>query len=825
MTDFLLELRSEEIPARMQSKARDDLAKLFTAELAKAGIATSAIVTYATPRRLTLIARDLPLETAAVSEETKGPKTSAPPQALEGFLRKTGLTREQLIDRNGTLFAVTEKPGRATAAVLADAIPAIVRAFPWPKSMRWGDASASTESLRWVRPLQGIVALLGEEIVPFEIAGIASGAATLGHRFHHPYQITIGGAHDYVEKLRACHVIVDHDERATLIRDHAREAAAQAGLELIEDEGLVAENAGLTEWPIPLLGQFDPAFLDVPPEVIQLTARVNQKYFVCRGADGKLANAFVCTANIDAHDGGAGIVEGNRKVLAARLSDAKFFYDTDLKVPLEEQAEKLSKIVFHEKLGTVADKVDRVAKLARWLVEEGIVRSSPPPASGRGPGGGLALTTNATPAGEREPTPDPSREREGRDDLATQADRAARLAKADLVTGMVGEFPELQGLMGGYYAAAQGEHPSVATAIRDHYKPVGQGDDVPTDPVTVAVSLADKLDTIASFFAVEERPTGSKDPFALRRAALGVISLIVVGKLRFSLSEAVNRTVSSLLLPRAHEMAAVASEVQRVVDVDSALLVENSLGRADSAIEKARIAVASDLRDTIEQQLINSGKIKSVLGRHAAGLISGELLDFFADRLKVQQREAGVRHDLIDAVFALGGEGDLVRLLARVHALQAFVTTEDGANLLAGYKRAANILKKEAPSSPIPEREGPGVGSPRGNAEPASDRPTPNPSLPGRGEEKMLSYTPEPAETALMTALDSAEPRATAAIAREDFAAAMAALASLRAPIDAFFDSVIVNDPDPAKRSARLALLERVRAAVHNVADFSKIEG
>ena len=392
MTDFLLELRSEEIPARMQAKAREDLARLFTAELAKAGIATSDIVTYATPRRLTLIARDLPLETAAVSEETKGPKTSAPPQALEGFLRKIGLTREQLIDRNGTLFAVTEKPGRATAAVLAEAIPAIVRAFPWPKSMRWGDASASTESLRWVRPLQGIVALLGEEIVPFEIAGIASGAATLGHRFHHPYQITIGGAHDYVEKLRACHVIVDHDERATLIRDHAREAAAQAGLELIEDEGLVAENAGLTEWPIPLLGQFDPAFLDVPPEVIQLTARVNQKYFVCRDADGKLANAFVCTANIAAHDGGVKIVEGNRKVLAARLSDAKFFYDTDLKVPLEEQAEKLSKIVFHEKLGTVADKVDRVAKLARWLVEEGIVTSAPSPLRGEGAVGQLSRT-------------------------------------------------------------------------------------------------------------------------------------------------------------------------------------------------------------------------------------------------------------------------------------------------------------------------------------------------------------------------------------------------------------------------------------------------
>ena len=765
MTDFLLELRSEEIPARMQARAREDLSKLFTAELAKAGIATSDIVTYATPRRLTLIARDLPLETAAVSEETKGPKTSAPPQALEGFLRKTGLTREQLIDRNGTLFAVTEKPGRATAAVLAEAIPAIVRAFPWPKSMRWGDASASTESLRWVRPLQGIVALLGEEIVPFEIAGIASGAATLGHRFHHPYQITIGGAHDYVEKLRACHVIVDHDERATLIRDHAREAAMQAGLELIEDEGLVAENAGLTEWPIPLLGQFDPEFLDVPPEVIQLTARVNQKYFVCRGADGKLANAFVCTANIDAKDGGAKIVEGNRKVLAARLSDAKFFYDTDLKVPLGEQAEKLSKIVFHEKLGTVADKVDRVAKLARWLVEEGIVTSAPLPLAG-GVGGGPDTTTTA--ASEASPSPDPSRKREGSSELADLADRAARLAKADLVTGMVGEFPELQGLMGGYYAAAQGEHPSVATAIRDHYKPVGQGDDVPTDPVTVAVSLADKLDTIASFFLIDERPTGSKDPFALRRAGLGIIAITVKNGLRYSIYDLFNMSVS--VSGREHNIGEI---------------------------------VAADYFN-----------------------------DFIVDRLKVQQRESGVRHDLIDAVTMMGGdddiggERDLVRLLARVHALQAFVTTEDGANLLAGYKRAANILKKEAPSAPSPLRgEGRGEGLPSSAAPGTAPHPDPLPAGEREQKQETLSYTPEPAESALHTALDSAEPRATAAIAREDFAAAMAALASLRAPIDAFFDSVIVNDPDPAKRSARLALLERVRAAVHNVADFSRIEG
>ena len=816
MTDFLLELRSEEIPARMQARAREDLSKLFTAELAKAGIATSDIVTYATPRRLTLIARDLPLETAAVAEEVKGPKTSAPPQALEGFLRKTGLTREQLIDRNGTLFAVTEKPGRATAAVLAEAIPAIVRAFPWPKSMRWGDASASTESLRWVRPLQGIVALLGEEIVPFEIAGIESGAATLGHRFHHPYQITIGGAHDYVEKLRACHVIVDHDERATLIRDHAREAAAQAGLELIEDEGLVAENAGLTEWPIPLLGQFDPAFLDVPPEVIQLTARVNQKYFVCRGADGKLANAFVCTANIAAHDGGAKIVEGNRKVLAARLSDAKFFYDTDLKVPLEEQAEKLSKIVFHEKLGTVADKVDRVAKLARWLVEEGIVTSAPLPLAG-GVGGGPDTTTTA--ASEASPSPDPSRKREGSSELADLADRAARLAKADLVTGMVGEFPELQGLMGGYYAAAQGEHPSVATAIRDHYKPVGQGDDVPTDPVTVAVSLADKLDSLFSFFAVGEKPTGSKDPFALRRAVLGVIALVIENDLRLPLNSAF--AVGNSLIGRTLARMSISTYPLALRSFEDKYF--EALDAGQPFERRPDLMYSSSYHD-----LQFAPAISAVIDQFISALGSPKveesgLLDFFADRLKVQQREAGVRHDLIDAVFALGGEDDLVRLLARVHALQAFVTTEDGANLLAGYKRAANILKKEAPSAPSPVRgEGRGEGLPSSAAPGTAPHPDP---LPAGEREKMLSYTPEPAETALMTALDSAEPRATAAIAREDFAAAMAALASLRAPIDAFFDSVIVNDADPAKRSHRLQLLERVRAAVHNVADFSKIEG
>jgi glycyl-tRNA synthetase beta chain len=725
--DFLLELLSEEIPARMQAGARNGLARMFAEELDRAGLRAGAIETFATPRRLALIARGLPVATAAVSEELKGPRASAPPQALEGFLRKTGLGREQLVERDGVFFAVIDKPGQATSAVLGPAIERIIRGFPWPKSMRWGGGSASTASLRWVRPLHGIVALLGDEIVRLEVDGIASGATTVGHRFHHPGPITLGGASDYAEKLRACHVIVDPDERVAIIRDGARALAAEAGLELVEDEGLVAENAGLTERPVPLLGRFDADYLDVPPEVIQLTARVNQKYFVLRGDEGALANAFICTANIAANDGGAAIVAGNQRVLAARLADARFFWEQDLKVPLEQQAAKLGQIVFHEKLGTVADKVERVAKLARWLVEEGVV----PAQAGTSGHKGEAPPTTGIPASAGMT-------------LADQAERAARLAKADLVTGMVGEFPELQGLIGGYLAERQGEPKAVADAVRDHYKPVGQGDEVPTAPVTVAVALADKLDSLQQFFAAEMQPTGSKDPFALRRSALGVIQLVVENGLRLPIS----------------------------------------------------------VRDG--------------------------LLDFFADRLKVQQREAGVRHDLIDAVFALGQEDDLVRLLARTHALQSFVETEDGANLLAGYKRAANILKKENWSLPR-VMAGPGEQA-----------------MPQTGEEDPLVLVEEPAiaeavremaqgsaapgnappeEQALVAALDEAEPRAEAAIAAEDFRAAMTALASLRQPIDAFFDKVTVNDPAPQVRARRLNLLARFRDAVHRVADFSKIEG
>jgi len=733
MTDFLLELRCEEIPARMQLKASDDLARLFTEELAKTGLKPESIDSFVTPRRLALIARNLPLETAAVSEEFKGPRTAAPAQALEGFLRKTGLTQDQLEDRDGVWFATVNKAGRATAEVLAEAIPTIIRAFPWPKSMRWGTASQTTESLRWVRPLQGIVAILGEDLVDMEIEGVRSDYATLGHRFHHPGEITIGSAHDYVEKLRACHVIVSHQERQSIIEAKAADAAAAHGYSVIEDKGLVAENAGLTEWPVPLLGDFDPAFLEVPPEVIQLTLRINQKYFVLRDASGQLAPAFICTANIEAKDGGAAIIAGNRKVLAARLSDARFFWDQDRKTKLEDHARKLERITFHEKLGTVADKVERVAKLARWLVEEGIVKGADV-------------------------------------DLAEQA---ARLAKADLVTEMVGEFPELQGVMGGYYARAEGLPDAVADAIRDHYKPIGQGDEIPCAATTVAVSLADKLDTLVAFFAAGMFPTGSKDPFALRRSALAILSLLTENGLRMPLASAISYSFD--LIRRSFLNTQLMTELSKLRGKDIAGNQEH--------LDRLMVSIMAGF---------NPDRAWTDMERDAATALVGELLDFFADRLKVQQREAGVRHDLIDAVFALGGEDDLVRLLARVTALQSLVATDDGTNLLAGYKRAANILKKE------------GVKT---------------------ADKVELTYVPEQAEAGLIAALDIAEPRATAAVGAEDFEGAMAALATLRAPIDAFFEAVTVNDADPAKRSARLALLARVREAVHAVADFSKITG
>ena len=800
MTDFLLELLSEEIPARMQAKARADLEKLFADQLAAAGLKAESVQTFSTPRRLALIARGLPETTQAVSEELKGPPADAPDAAVEGFLRKAGLTRDALETRDvkgrATLFAVINKPGRATADVLSDAIPAIVRAFPWPKSMRWGAASQTTESLRWVRPLQGIVALLGGYVVPCEVDGLVAGNSTVGHRFHHQGAVTVSGVEDYADALRAAHVIVDHEERAKIIRDGAAKAAAEAGFALIEDEGLVVENAGLTEWPVPLLGRFDPVFLEVPPEVIQLTARVNQKYFVVQDASGALAPAFVCTANIAAHDGGQAIVAGNEKVLAARLSDARFFWELDQKKTLEQHAEKLKNIVFHEKLGTVADKVERVAKLARWLCEEGIVKSSPSllgegdhAQHGGGALGEVAGGKNPSTTGSAGGPPPRDKLGEDREHLANLAEQAARLCKADLVTEMVGEFPELQGLMGGYYAAKQGLDPQVAAAIRDHYKPVGQGDDVPTAPVTVAVSLADKLDSLACFFSINELPTGSKDPFALRRSAIAVSNLIFSNHLRCS----VHKVIATAVAP-AIKIPAVA------------------------ALARQFEAAASQFADRPLAMTFDQN-------------VAVTLLAFLVDRLKVQQREAGVRHDLIDAVFALGGEDDLVRLLARVKALQGFVETGEGGNLLAGYKRAANILKKEGrgdASVPVHTPETGGGIAQTGEEDPLALVEDPavaeavaEMAQPGSG----MAYEPEPAEAALIEALDKAEPLAELAIQAEDFEGAMAALAALRAPIDAFFESVTVNDADEAKREARLNLLARFRSAVHRVADFSKIEG
>jgi len=694
MSDFLLEILSEEIPARMQAGARAELEKLFRREMDAAGVSVGDLTVYSTPRRLALIARELPTETEAVREEAKGPPEGAPDQAVEGFCRKNGVARDQLEVRDvkgrNAYFAVIEKPGRAVKDLLAEAIPAIIRDFAWPKSMRWGDASISTESPRWVRPLSGIVAILGEDLIECGVDSITSGYATVGHRFHHQGEITIGSADDYVENLRACHVIVDHGERQDAVRAGAEKAAEDAGLKLVEDEGLVIENAGLTEWPVPLLGRFDESYLDVPPEVIQLTARVNQKYFVCADANGKLANAFICTANIEADDP-AVVVDGNRKVLAARLSDARFFWELDQKTSLEDHAKKLERITFHEKLGTVADKVERVAKLSRWLCEEGIVKANP--------------------------------------DLAEQA---ARLCKADLVTEMVGEFPELQGLMGGYYAEKEGLRQEVSDAIRDHYKPVGQGDEVPTAPVTVAVSLADKLDTLIAFFDIKEFPTGSKDPFALRRAALGILRLLLENDIR----------------------------------VQTDFVIEKWLGQADPTQHLSE-------QDIARRSILTAIPV------------------FLLDRLKVQLKEQGIKHDRIDASDRWNFREDvrMDRVVRRAKALQVFLDTEDGANLLAGYKRAANILKKEEfePTEP--------------------------------------SHAPEDAEKALIDALQAAEPKAVAAIAEEDFSAAMSALASLRAPIDRFFEDVIVNAEEKHVRAARLTLLSRFRDAVHQVADFSRIEG
>ncbi|QGY04361.1 glycine--tRNA ligase subunit beta [Methylobacterium mesophilicum SR1.6/6] len=699
MPDLLLELRSEEIPARMQRRAAEDLKKLVTDALVARGFLYEGAKAFSTPRRLALQIAGLPARGEAVREERRGPRVGAPEAAVQGFLKGAGLTS---LDQATTVtdpkkgafyLAVIERPGRETLDVLAELLPEIIRTFPWPKSMRWGAASAEPGSLRWVRPLQSIVATFGPEtetpeVVPFSVGGIAAGTTTYGHRFLAPEAIEVRRFDDYIQALERAKVILDADRRKDVILHDARDLAFAQNLDLVEDEGLLEEVAGLVEWPVVLMGSFDASFLDIPAEAIRATIRANQKCFVLRTSGSEdLAPAFILVSNLVASDGAQAITAGNERVVRARLSDAKFFWETDKATRLEDRLPKLDSIVFHEKLGTQGERIARIAALAK----------------------DLAPLVGADP---------------------TLTERAARLAKADLVTEMVGEFPELQGLMGRKYAALQGEHASVCAAIEEHYKPLGPSDRVPSDPVSIAVALADKLDTLVGFWAIDEKPTGSKDPFALRRAALGVIRLILDRALRLRLLE--------------------------------------QFGAAD----------------------------RGVAGQ--AGADAKDLLAFFADRLKVYLRDQGARHDLVDAVFALPGQDDLLLIVRRVEALQDFLDTEDGKNLLAGYKRAANILRIEEKKD--------------GRAYDAA----PDAALAAAGE---------PAERALAEALARARETASAAIAREDFSAAMQALSTLRAPVDAFFQDVTVNAPDPKLRENRLLLLNALRAATREVAEFSKIEG
>ncbi|MDO8423260.1 MAG: glycine--tRNA ligase subunit beta [Parvibaculum sp.] len=693
MSELLLELFSEEIPARMQKRASEDLSKLVTDALKAAGVESTSARAFATPRRLTLVIDGLPDKTPDIKEERKGPKVGAPQQAIDGFLRGAGLTSiDQATvqdDKKGAFYlAVTEKPGRATADLIAEIVPDVIRNFPWPKSMRWG-----TGTLRWVRPLHSILCILGGKVVPFELEGISSGSMTCGHRFMAPDGFNVTSFAEYEAKLKEAKVILDSKARADEIRDVALFLAQEAGLHLFEDEALLHEVAGLVEWPVPLMGKIDEEFMSVPQEVLTSTMRANQKYFALTDADGKLAPRFIVVANIAAHDGGEAIVNGNERVLRARFSDARFLWDQDKKHTLTSRLPKLKEVVFHAKLGSVHDKAMRIGKLARELA---------------------AYVPGAD---------------------AKKAEEAGKLAKADLTSGMVGEFPELQGLMGAYYAREDGLGDEIADAIAEHYSPLGPTDAVPASALGKVVALADKLDTLVGFWSIDEKPTGSKDPFALRRAALGVIRIILDAGLRIDLTNVLSKH-------------------------------GDEFGQKDWAIS----------------------------------LFS--LLDFFGDRLKVSLRDSGMRFDLVDAVFLTGISGeiempgmknsrDLVLIVKRVEALSAFLATDDGANLLAGYKRAANLLKAE-------EKKGDNFDG-----------------APTRGE--------LPQEQALYDAIAKASAEAAAAVKAEDFAAAMGALAQLRAPVDAFFDGVKVNED--GFRDNRLKLLAQIRASLHTVADFSKVEG
>jgi glycyl-tRNA synthetase beta chain len=698
MPDLLLELFSEEIPARMQAKAADDLRRMVTDKLVAEGLVYEGAKAFATPRRLALTVHGIPARQADLKEERKGPRVGGAEAAIAGFLKAAGLSSldEAQIQRDpkkGDFYiALIEKPGRATLDVLAEILPVIIRTFPWPKSMRWGARSARPGALSWVRPLHAITATFGLEteepdVVKFAIDGIETGQTTFGHRFMAPQAVAVRRFEDYEAKLLEAKVVLDPERRKDTILTDAKQLAFAQGFELVEDQVLLDEVAGLVEWPVVLMGSFDQEFLSIPGEVIRATIRNNQKCFVLRDPKTeKLANKFILTSNIEASDGGKAIVAGNERVIRARLSDAKFFYETDLKTKLEDRLPKFEQIVFHEKLGTQGERIKRIERLAAEIAP--LV---------------------------------------GADVEKTK--RAAHLAKTDLLTDVVGEFPELQGLMGKYYALAQGEDASVAAASEEHYKPQGPNDRVPTDPVSVAVALADKIDTLVGFWAIDEKPTGSKDPYALRRAALGVIRLIVENKLRFPILK-----------------AAAAASVDRSTKVG------------------------------LDQ-------------------LASDLLSFFADRLKVQLREQGARHDLVDAVFALEGQDDLLMVVRRVEALGKFLDTDDGKNLLAGTKRASNILSIEEKKD---KRKFDGA---------------PEPSLYSLAEEK-----------ALADAIDLAKVGASVAVMNEDFESAMSAMAKLRPAVDAFFDKVKVNDDDPKVRENRLTLLNEIRVATRAVADFSKIQ-
>jgi glycyl-tRNA synthetase beta chain len=736
MPELLLELFSEEIPARMQPRAGDDLARLLGDQLKAASLGFDTTRSFATPRRLTVVVDGLPTRSPDVSEEKKGPRVGAPDAAIQGFLKSVGLAsldRAQIqSDKKGDFYvAVIERPGRPTPEIVATLVPEIIRAFPWPKAMRWGGGR-----LRWVRPLHSILCLFGGKVVDFEVDGLVSGKETRGHRFMAPEPFNVKNFDNYTAKLRKAYVVLDAREREAIILKQAQELAGKQGLVLIEDMGLLAENAGLTEWPVVLMGAFDESFLDVPPEVLATTMKAHQKCFSLRRGN-ELANRFIMVANLEAADGGAAIAAGNERVIRARLADAKFFFDHDRKIMLEDRVPKLKEIVFHEKLGTQYERVQRVRVLAREIAK--LVDADP--------------------------------------DLA---ERASILAKADLTSDMVGEFPELQGVMGRYYALDQEEDPLVADAIAAHYKPVGPSDQVPREPVAIAAALADKLDMLVGFWAIDEKPTGSKDPYALRRAALGVIRIIQMAQVRIRLTKLSVKLIAEILA-KAYYQATMDRRFEFTDWIDERYLPGSGLSADDPLPHEIELLARLTSDPAVFPVVVN---------------VANDLLAFFADRLKVHLRDQGARHDLIDAVFALPGQDDLLMIVRRVEALGRFLDTEDGEHLLTGTKRAINILRIEE------KKDGKSFDQP------------PDASLLQQPEEKALAKT-----------VDEVERLAAAAVAKEDFEAAMTGIAKLRAPVDAFFDNVTVNAEEPALRDNRLRLLNRIRATTLTVADFSKIEG